>query len=156
MASDDDKTPPRIEPALRLAPKVRDMYWCDFPEDARLPEFWKRRPVIVVASDRRLYGAVTVIPCSSLDQTGNRWAYELTTTIDGKGPSWAICDKPSTLSVSRLVPAHQGKVRLPQEEFTEVLKLLLTWLPKLASPAPVAGPTAPPKPEGSNSGGDEP
>ncbi|AMB46893.1 type II toxin-antitoxin system PemK/MazF family toxin [Methylobacterium sp. AMS5] len=136
MAKDDDKPPPRIEPALKLAPRARDLYWCDFPADARLPELWKRRPVIVVGSDRKLYGAVTVVPCSSLDQTGNRWAYKLTTTIDGEGNSWAICDKPSTFAVSRLVPDHRGKVRLPPEEFTEVLRLLLSWLPKLSPPAP--------------------
>ena len=70
------------------------MLWCDFPKDAHLPEMWKGRPVIVIATDRSLGGAVTVVPCSSQDQTGNKWAVRLDTPIDGKGPSWAICDKP--------------------------------------------------------------
>jgi hypothetical protein len=39
------------------------------------------------------------IPCSSQDQAGNPWAYALKTTIDGKHPSWAICDKPTTVAV---------------------------------------------------------
>jgi uncharacterized protein YifN (PemK superfamily) len=58
---------------------------------------WKGRPVIVIATDRSLGGTVTVVPCSSQDQTGNEWAVRLDTPIDGKGPSWAICDKPHFL-----------------------------------------------------------
>lgn len=132
MTTDDQDKPPRHAPRLKDSPKVRDLYWCDFPKDAQLPEFWKRRPVIVIATDRKLSGAVTVIPCSSQDQTCNRWAYKLTTTIEGLGgESWAVCDKPTTVAVSRLSPDKSGKRRLPQEEFTPVLKLLLSWLPKL-------------------------
>ncbi|MDR7035353.1 mRNA interferase MazF [Methylobacterium sp. BE186] len=112
-----------------MAPKVRDFYWCDFPVDAHLPEFWKRRPVIVIATDRTLSGAVTVVPCSSQPQPENRWAYRLATTIDGSPESWAICDKPTTVAVSRLSPAKPGRVRLPEPEFTILLRLLLAWLP---------------------------
>lgn len=131
VSNDTDK-PPRIKPRLKLAPKVRDLYWCDFPKDAHLPEFWKRRPVIVIATDRSLSGAVTVIPCSSQDQAGNKWAFRLSTTIDDT-ESWAICDKPATVAISRLHPERKGKRRVPQEEFTAVLALLFRWLP--ASPA---------------------
>ena len=140
MNTSDREKPPRIKPRLSQAPKVRDMYWCDFPRDAHLPEFWKRRPVIVMASDRALSGAVTVIPCSSQDQAGNRWAIPLVTTIDGVGPSWAICDKPASVAVSRLTVDASGRRRVPSEEFTAVLALLLRWLPALsASPAPSPG-----------------
>ncbi len=136
-ASDAAK-PPRIRPRLSQAPKVRDLYWCDFPRDAHLPEFRKRRPVIVVASDRALSGAVMVIPCSSQDQAGNRWAVRLTTMIDGVGPSWAVCDKPTTVAVSRLTLDTSGRRRLPCAEFTAVLALLLRRLPALAPAASVA------------------
>lgn len=142
MTTNDHEKPPRYQAKLKDSPKVRDLYWCDFPKDAHLPEFWKRRPVIVVASARQLTGAVTVIPCSSQDQTGNRWAYKLTTTIEGPGvDSWAICDKPTTVAVSRLSPDKDGKRRLPQEEFTAVLGLLLAWLPRLQpAPTPASDP----------------
>lgn len=130
MTTDEHDKPPRIKPRLELGPKVRDLYWCDFPKDAHLPEFWKRRPVIVISTDRSLHGAVTVIPCSSQDQTGNRWAIKLKVTIDGSD-SWAICDKPVTVAVSRLSNAKAGRVRLPQDEFTAILELLYRWLPKL-------------------------
>ena len=123
-------TPPKVAPRLKAAPKIRNLYWCDFPEDAQLPEFWKRRPVIIVSRKRTLHGTVTVIPCSTDPQDDNEWAVKIKTSID-KRESWAICDKPCTVAVSRLLP-HSGAVpRLPQDEFALVLGKLLEWLPVL-------------------------
>ena len=123
-------TPPRVAPRLKAAPKIRNLYWCDFPEDAQLPEFWKRRPVIIVSRKRALHGAVTVIPCSTDPQDDNEWAVKIKTSIDNR-ESWAICDKPCTVAVSRLLP-HSGAVpRLPHDEFALVLGKLLEWLPAL-------------------------
>jgi mRNA interferase MazF len=130
MPEDKSNTPPKIAPRLKAAPKTRNLYWCDFPKDAQLPEFWKRRPVIIVSRKRTLHGTVTVIPCSTASQNENEWAVELQTSIDGRR-SWAICDKPCTVAVSRLLP-HSGVVpKLPQDEFEQVLKRLLEWLPSL-------------------------
>lgn len=128
-AAEDDK-PPRVAPRLKAAPSIRQLYWCDFPKDAHLPEFWKTRPVLVVSFKNMLAGAVTVIPCSSQNQDGNPWAIRLQTTIDG-GRSWAICDKPITIAVSRLSPEKAGIARLPIAEFNPILALMLNWLPKL-------------------------
>jgi mRNA interferase MazF len=123
-------TPPKVAPRLKAAPKIRNLYWCDFPEDAQLPEFWKRRPVIIISRKRALHGAVTVIPCSTDPQDDNEWAVKIQTSIDRR-ESWAICDKPYTVAVSRLLP-HSGAVpRLPQDEFALVLSKLLEWLPAL-------------------------
>ena len=124
------ETPPKVQPRLRSAPKIRQLYWCDFPEDAHLPEFWKRRPVIIISYKTHLYGAVTAVPCSTQAQPGNKWAFPLRTTIDGRA-AWAICDKPSTVAVSRLLPDRDGIKRLPEVEFNELLALVLDWLPKL-------------------------
>ena len=129
MNESDAEKPPHVRPRLKQAPKVRDMLWCDFPKDAHLPEMWKRRPVIVIATDRSLGGAVTVVPCSSQDQTGNKWAVRLETPIDGKGPSWAICDKPTTVAVSRLSLEGNSRHRLPEAEFAAVLEAMWRWLP---------------------------
>jgi len=123
-----ENTPPRIPPRIKSAPKIRQLYWCDFPKDAQLPEFWKRRPVIILLYKNKLHGTVTVIPCSTQDQKDNKWAYPLETTIDGKD-GWAICDKLSTVAVSRLLPDKSGIRRLPEEEFNKILKLTLEWLP---------------------------
>jgi mRNA interferase MazF len=127
--AEDDK-PPRVAPRVRAVPSIRQLYWCDFPKDAHLPEFWKCRPVVVLSYKNTLSGAVTVVPCSSQDQGQNRWAYKLLTTIDSN-PSWAICDKITTVAVSRLVP-HKGAVpRLGPDEFHEMLAVVLSWLPML-------------------------
>lgn len=125
-----EQPPPRIKPRLIGAPKIRQLFWCDFPLDAQLPEFWKRRPVIVLSGRNTLHGAVTVIPCSTQTQPGNRWAFPLRTTIDGRA-AWAICDKLTTVAVSRLTPDKRGIVRMPQNEFEIMLEIVLDWLPKL-------------------------
>ena len=127
-----DQTPPKIAPRLVGAPKIRQLFWCDFPTDAQLPEFWKRRPVIILSYRNTLHGAVTVIPCSTQAQPGNKWAFPLRTTIDGRA-AWAICDKPTTVAVSRLLPHRNGIVRIPDEEFSAMMSLVLDWLPKLPS-----------------------
>ena len=127
---DENDKPPRVKPQITGAPKIRQLFWCDFPKDAQLPELWKRRPAIIVSFKNTLSGAVTVIPCSSQDQGTNPWAFKLTTTIDPKA-SWAICDKPTTLAVSRLSPQKGPIPRLPEDEFNAVLALMFKWLPAI-------------------------
>ena len=122
--------PPRIKPRLRAAPKIGRLYWCDFPKDAQLPEFWKRRPVVVISYKNTLHGNVTVVPCSTQAQKGEKFAFPLRTTIDNRA-AWAICDKPTTVAVSRLLPDKNGVKKLPSEEFNEMLHLVLDWLPKI-------------------------
>ncbi len=124
-----DQPPPKVAPRVVGAPRIRQLYWCDFPKDAQLPEFWKRRPVIIVSYRNTLHGAVSVIPCSTQDQTGNKWALPLASTIDGRA-SWAICDKVTTVAVSRLSVDRSGIPTLPVAEFNELLALMLAWLPK--------------------------
>jgi mRNA interferase MazF len=143
MNAQIQEAPPKVAPRLTGAPKIRQLYWCDFPQDAQLPEFWKRRPVIVLSYRNTLHGAVTVVPCSTQAQPGNKWAFPLQTTIDGRA-AFAICDKLSTVAVSRLVPDKGGIVRMPEPEFDDMLRLVLAWLPAPAvPPAPCHG-EAPP------------
>ena len=132
MSAHPQIPPPKIAPRLIGAPKVRQLYWCDFPEDAQLPEFWKRRPVIILSFKNTLHGAVTVVPCSTQAQAGNKWAFPLQTTIDGRA-AWAVCDKLTTVAVSRLVPDKSGIARLPEPEFDDMLRLVLAWLPRLVA-----------------------
>lgn len=148
MTNTAEDRPPAVPPRLRSAPKIRQIYWCDFPQDAQLPEFWKRRPVIVVSYRNKLSGAVTVIPCSTLDQSNNPWAVLLSTSMTIGASSWAICDKPYTVAVSRLFPDRQGIPRLSMPDFDAVLSKLLQWLPTptptptpVPAPAPVTAPT---------------
>ena len=128
--TEQQSIPPKHPPKLKSAPKIRQLYWCDFPKDAQLPEFWKRRPVIILSYKNTLYGAVTVIPCSTQAQPNNPWAFPLATTIDGKA-AWAICDKLTTVAVSRLIPDKSRILRLPEAEFQQMLQIVKRWLPKM-------------------------
>jgi mRNA interferase MazF len=132
MTAHEQTPPPKVRPRLVGAPKIRQLFWCDFPQDAQLPEFWKRRPVIIMSYRNTLHGAVTVIPCSTQAQGDNKWAFPLRTTIDGRA-AWAICDKPYTVAVSRLLPDKGGIARLPEVEFDAMMSLVLDWLPKPAT-----------------------
>ena len=125
----NDDVPPRVSPRLKSAPRIRQLYWCDLPKDAQLPEFWKRRPVVVISKNATLYGAAIVIPCSTQAQPDLRLAYPLKTTIDGRA-AWAVCDMPMTVAVSRLVPTHGRVVRMPQQEFDEMISDVLSLLPR--------------------------
>ena len=89
----------------------------------------------MTAGGRTLSGTVVVVPCSSQDQDGNPWAVRLATAIDGVGPSWAVCDTPATVAVSRLSLDRSGRRRLPPEEFTAVPALVRRRF---------SGPTPPP------------
>lgn len=128
-----EEKPPRIPPRLRSAPKIGQFYWCDFPEDAQLPEFWKTRPVIVISKNHKLHGVATIIPCTTTPQNDNRWAFHLKEGIDGNRASWAICDKPTTVAISRLTPDKDGIRRISKEDFQSVLSLLYEWLPQVAT-----------------------
>lgn len=124
--------PPRIAPKIKSAPKVRQLYWCDFPKDAQLPEFWKRRPVIIISIKNTLYSTATVIPCTTSPQKPNTPSFALTTTIDERN-GWAVCDKPTTVAVSRLVPDKQGIIRMPEAEFDAMMRVVFSCLPRLQS-----------------------
>ena len=125
-----DVEPRRVPVRIRAAPKIRAIYWCDFPEDAHFPEFWKTRPVVVISFRTSLRGAVTVLPMSTAPQDNNPWAVRIEVGVEDR-PSWVICDKPSTIATSRLSPV-KGKVpRLAPAEFEVVLQKLLDWLPKV-------------------------
>ena len=57
--------PARVQPRVKAAPKIRQLYWCDFPKDAQLPEFWKTRAVLIMSVRNTLHGAVTRTPCQA-------------------------------------------------------------------------------------------
>ena len=111
--------PPWVKPRIIASPKIRQIYWCDFWEDARLPEMWKTRPVIVVSYKNKLHSPCLVIPVST--EPGNEqslWSYRLSMEIEGnRVTSWAVCNQPSTVSPSRF-SAFRGKIPLlPEDDF---------------------------------------
>jgi mRNA interferase MazF len=124
-------TPPWVEPRIKAAPKIRQMYWCDYWKDARLPEMWKTRPVIVVSYKNTLHGPCLVVPVSTDAQEKNPWAHRLSIDIEGDGvTSWAICNHPTTLSPSRFKQFNNGIPLLPNADFNQVLEKFMKWLPQ--------------------------
>lgn len=129
-----EEKPPRVAPRIIAAPKIRQLYWCDFWRDAQLPEFWKTRPVVVVSYRNSLHGPCLVLPTSTDPQDGNPWARKLSIKPDGRSESWVICNQLSTVAVSRL-SQFKGRIpRLSETEFDEILALLLEWLPTPTTP----------------------
>jgi mRNA interferase MazF len=126
----DADAPPRVKPRVIAAPRIRQIYWCRLPFDAELPELWKVRPVIIISYRNLLHGHATVIPTTTVAQPQNEWAFRLTTSFDGEHISWAICDKPLTVAVSRLEPRRRIP-RISEVELDEVLSRLFRWLPAI-------------------------
>ncbi len=125
------KKPPWVVPRIKAAPKIRQVYWCEYWKDARLPEMWKTRPVIVVSYKNTLHGPCLVIPVSTDSQDKNPWAYRLSIDIEGDGvASWAVCNHPVTMSPSRFTQFNRGTPLVPKGDFNQVLERLLKWLPK--------------------------
>ncbi|HEY5048235.1 MAG TPA: type II toxin-antitoxin system PemK/MazF family toxin [Rhizomicrobium sp.] len=125
----EEQKPPWREPRITAAPKLRQLYWCDFWKDAVLPEFWKTRPVIVVSYKNALHGPCLVVPTTTVPQDANRWAHKLSVTFDGV-QSWAVCNQPATVSPSRF-SQFKGRIPLvPKADFNAILTLLSQWLPE--------------------------
>ncbi|MBY5439057.1 type II toxin-antitoxin system PemK/MazF family toxin [Rhizobium leguminosarum] len=122
-----DTAPPRIPPTLAKAPRAKEIYWCRFPRDAELPEFWKVRPVVVLSRKADIKGAALVVPCTSIDQNRNPDAVELSARIGGSR-NWAVCDKPSSVAVSRLT-AVTGMPKVTQNELSAILRRVASITP---------------------------
>ncbi len=126
----DEITPPRVQPRLKAAPKTGQVYWCDFPLDAQLPEFWKTRPVVVLSAKAHLYGIALVVPLSTKAQPDNPLAHPFPGVLkDGGDTSWAICSHPTTVAVSRL-SVHRGRiVRVPDDALQAILRIVHGTIP---------------------------
>lgn len=125
----EKEQPPRIPPRVISAPKPRQVYWCDFPKDAQLPEFWKRRPVVILSAKAQLYGVVTVVPLSSKAQPDNPLALAFQSPLPGENISWAICSHVMTIAVSRLAPPSKVIPRMDDKDFQHVLALVHSTIP---------------------------
>lgn len=124
---------------IKAAPKVGAIYWCDFhPEGViHIPEFWKKRPVIVVSRNSTLHGKVTVLPMTTdEDNAANRNAIELSAEVQGKidnKRSWVICDHLMTIATSRLDNVSTTPPRVKGDELTAILQkahsIIAGWTP---------------------------
>lgn len=115
------------------APRIGQMYWCDFGEDVVLPEMPKNRPVVVLSHKNNLYGTCLVVPTSTDPQDGRsaEWAHRLSFCPDGRRETWVVCNHLYTVSTARLAPL-QGAV-VPKLERAE-LNAILGKVQKLMPP----------------------
>lgn len=124
-----EQKPPRVQTRIIAAPKLRQIYWCDFWRDAQLPEMWKTRPVVVMSYKNALHGPCLVIPTTTEPQGNSPWAYKLSAYVDGQS-SWAVCNHPYTVAPSRFSQVRGKIPMVSKEEFNELLKRLMAWLPR--------------------------
>ena len=128
-----DQSEARPSRPLRIsaAPKVRQVYWCDFWLDASPPEMTKKRPVVIVSYKNVLQGHCLVLPMSTNEQTGDsaKWAHKLSIKPDGVRHSWVICNHLYTVSTTRLEQIGGRVPRLGTEEFNAILGRMFDWLP---------------------------
>ena len=127
----DDQSPKTVQPSIRSAPRIRQIYWCRFPDAACLesPEFWKRRPVIVFSKTNRLRGKVTVLPCSTADQYGDPNAFQIQLPLS-KRKTWVICDYITTVATSRLCQPGQSHIpRVSDADFEKIIAKVFANLP---------------------------
>jgi mRNA interferase MazF len=131
----DETAPPAKSATLKAAPTIRNVYWCALWCDAVKPEFWKRRPVIVISYKNSLHGPCLVVPLTTQSQPANPWAHQLVVNYITPGiDTWAVCNHLLTVSPARL-SSVKGKVpRLTVEEFAPILTKVLDWLPKPPQP----------------------
>jgi mRNA interferase MazF len=118
---------------IKATPKIRNVYYCGFPEAALPPEFSKRRPVIVVSYKNSLTGPILVVPLTTQAQPQNGWAVKLARnpTPGETCQVWAVCNHLYTVSCARLTATHGEVPRLTPDEFRPVHELILKWLPAL-------------------------
>jgi mRNA interferase MazF len=123
--------PPWINSKISAAPKIRQIYWCEYWGDARLPEMWKTRPVIVVSYKNTLFGPCLAIPTSTDPENAkDPFGVQLSIDIEGNGvTSWAVCNHPVTVSPSRFSQFKGSIPILPKADFNKVLEKLNKLLP---------------------------
>ena len=127
MEEQEEDAPIRVEPLIKSAPRARQIYFCDLPKNARKPEFWKRRPVLIISRTSTLYGHFTALPMTTVKQNENKWAYKINSPLEDQ-EAWVICNHIISLSCSRLHPNNNSIPKLDSETFDTVMKLAIEGL----------------------------
>jgi mRNA interferase MazF len=123
------KRPPKIKPAVVRVPRIGELYWCDLPKDAHLPELWKRRSVVVISRNVTMNGTVVVLPTTSDSDKMSEHMRKISVSLDHR-TSYAICDKPMTLAVSRFCRADPKRIpKLPTDEVDDLIRALYQVVP---------------------------
>jgi mRNA interferase MazF len=99
--------PPKPPLVLKSVPRFGQVFWCDFSISNVLPEFDDVHPVIVIRSGQKLANPHLVVPMTSIDHTGDVYAYRMPVNPNPKQPdrsSWVLCNHIYTVASERLKP----------------------------------------------------
>jgi mRNA interferase MazF len=135
LLPDREQSAPIVRGALKSAPRIRNIYWCQFPRDMRQPEFWKTRPVVIISHKNLLTGPILVVPMTTKPQHGDKWAVRLEKNPNPKQTCdvWVVCNHLYTVGCSRLSQFGGSVPRLTPAEFRPIHELVLKWVPRLVS-----------------------
>lgn len=125
--SERESPPPSRDVRLQYSPRKREVFWCDYPPSRylHLPEFWKRRPVVIIARHTTLSGVTTVVPMTSSRNQNPELAVAVRSPIDGRD-AWVVCNHVTTVAVSRLLPVDSDGSRLvSQQEYEAILQRVI-------------------------------
>ena len=109
-------------PRIKTAPRIRQVYWCDYPnsEHTEPPEFSKCRLVVVLSRSAALYCVVTVVPMTTKPQRNDKFAVQLVSPL-GDRKAWVACNHVHTVSTMRLSSPAGGVPRIPDNVFQAIL-----------------------------------
>lgn len=117
-------------PRLRSTPRVRQVYWVEFPNENVPPEFKGEHPGLVVRAAKHLRDACVVLPITSAKQKIGTHFHQLSKNPNPKGEmdgliSYVVCDHMYTVHMIRMRPllTIQGNPTFPkvgQEDFNEI------------------------------------
>gem|GEM_PF-6833060 len=99
--------PPKPKLQLKSVPRYGQVYWCDFSISNVLPEFDDTHPAVIIRSGQKLNRPHLVLPMTTVDHTGDVYAYEMPRNPNPKKPdkrSWVICNQVYTVASERLRP----------------------------------------------------
>lgn len=121
----------RVIPKIKAAPKIGQLYWCDFGTDVILPEMPKKRPIVVISHRNTLHGTCLVVPASTDPQEGSnaKWALELSVSPEPGRTTWVVCNHLYTVSTARLSPLGTKMGKVTDAEMQGILKLVFDWMP---------------------------
>ena len=117
-------------PRIKTAPRIRQVYWCDYPapEHTEPPEFSKCRPVVVLSRSATLYGVVTVVPMTTKPQRDDKFSVQLVSPL-GDRKAWVVCNHVHTVSTRRLSSPAGVVPRIPDDVFQAILRKVWRHLP---------------------------
>ena len=79
--------PPKPPLVLKSVPRFGQVFWCDFSISNVLPEFDDVHPAIVIRGGHKLATPHLVVPMTTIDHTGDVYAYGMPVNPNPKHPA---------------------------------------------------------------------